>query len=339
MNIDAKSILDIYNIQILGSREFRFNNILRGREGSINNNEYKNYCILIEAINIGELFYLLGDKIKSNRFYNYVVNKLDEYTDEIKLEILFELVMSFRRINSYKREYYFLGRILKYSNELLGKKLEYILNRIEKIDEYTRSDLTFDEKKLKYFEKKINYDKNFNNALKQMHSFQFEFSLKLFQQANELIDSNESIVYIGIVSYLLNNFEIATENFNKILNKDENNLIANMYLGTIKFIQNDHGMSEILKVISVDFKKGNDTITFSGTGKGKKHEEVSVYLNGEELNLSPWLDSSTPILKTGIKAVKNRGYNYKNRDNRRYPTLKMLKPVFHIFKELIAGTE
>lgn len=62
---------------------------------------------------------------------------------------------------------------------------------------------------------------------------------------------------------------------------------------------------------SVPFYKNDDELIFSGTKemvfglKGLK-ERVKITLNGDDLNLSPWLHEETPILMTGNKVVKNK---------------------------------
>lgn len=69
---------------------------------------------------------------------------------------------------------------------------------------------------------------------------------------------------------------------------------------------------------SVSFYKNDGKLIFSGTNEmifgldGKKHERVEIMLNGDDLNLSPWLHKETPILMTGNKVVKNKRDKPKN---------------------------
>jgi hypothetical protein len=69
---------------------------------------------------------------------------------------------------------------------------------------------------------------------------------------------------------------------------------------------------------SISFYKNDGKLIFSGTNEmifgldGKKHERVEIMLNGDDLNLSPWLHEETPILMTGNKVVKNKRGKPKN---------------------------
>jgi hypothetical protein len=56
---------------------------------------------------------------------------------------------------------------------------------------------------------------------------------------------------------------------------------------------------------AVLFRKGEEIISFQGSGKSLPHEEIIVTHNGNPLNLLQWLSPNTPVLRTGAKIVQN----------------------------------
>jgi tetratricopeptide (TPR) repeat protein len=225
------------------------------------------YNKALELKNIGEMSYILGDAINSERYFLKVREKMNELSEHEKAFILWNLACAYRRISNFDREYKILSELIYYFEKIYIPDLENgVQNRLNELNLYENilDNGKCDSTKLKKID---DYNKSKELYLKGehlFHSFQFDKALYLFMKANELektthLDETETLKYIALTHIFLEDLSKAETYYEKVIEYSYDNIPAHVYLGLIKIKKNrfDSGLIELDHSFEVATKISN----------------------------------------------------------------------------------